>query len=61
MAVERIAGVQDAEFSYERGEGLVTYDPDSTSAETIIAELARMTGYVATVREGSTSSRQEHE
>jgi len=47
-------GVQDAAFSYERGEGVVTYDPKRTSVGAIIAELTRMTGYTATAREGST-------
>lgn len=50
MAVKRVEGVEDATFSFERGEGQVTYDPTRTNPETFIAELKRMTGYVATVR-----------
>jgi len=61
VAVQRIEGVLDAEFSYERSEGIVTYDPERTSVEAIIAELTRMTGYAATVRDGSEPPRHEHE
>ena len=50
MVVERVDGVQDARFSYERGEGLVTYDTTRTSPEQFIAALARMTDYRATLR-----------
>ncbi|MCI0432238.1 MAG: hypothetical protein L0271_01120 [Gemmatimonadetes bacterium] len=41
----------DAEFSYEKGEGSVAYDPARTSPDRIIEELGRMTGYIATIRE----------
>lgn len=44
-------GVQKADFSYERAEGFVTYDPTKTSPEVFLAELARMTDYRGTVRE----------
>lgn len=44
--------MEDAEFSYERAEGFVAYDPTLTSVEEIIAELKRMTGFDATAREG---------
>ena len=50
MAVERVEGVEDAEFSYERGEGFVAYDPSVTNVEAIVAELKRMTGFEATER-----------
>ena len=50
MAVKRVEGVQDATFSFERGDGEVMYDPTRTNPEAFIAELERMTGYVATVR-----------
>lgn len=44
-------GVQKADFSYERAEGFVTYDPTKTSPEAFLAELAGMTDYRGTVRE----------
>lgn len=50
MAVKRVGGVRDATFSFERGDGEVTYDPTQTNPEAFIAELERMTGFVATVR-----------
>jgi len=49
--------VLDAEFSYEKGEGTVTFDPMQTNPETIIAELTRMTGYTASVRGNGTEAR----
>lgn len=51
MAVQRIEGVRDAEFSYPDATGVVTYDTTLTSDAEIIAELKRATGYVAVVRE----------
>ncbi len=51
VAVKRVEGVQEATFSYERGEGLVTYDTSRTSPGDFIAELERMTGFKATVRD----------
>ncbi len=51
MAVERLEGVREASFSFERSEGFVTFDGTVTSAEEIVAELDRMTGYSGTVRE----------
>lgn len=53
MAVERVEGVQEATFSYERAEGFVTYDPAVTSPEEFLAELARMTDFRGTVRGGA--------
>ena len=50
MAVERVEGVQEASFSYERSEGFVTYDPAMTSPEEFLAELAEMTDFRGTVR-----------
>jgi copper chaperone CopZ len=55
VAVERVEGVQEASFSYELAEGFVTYDPSMTSPEQILAELARMTDYRGTVRDGEGS------
>jgi copper chaperone CopZ len=51
VAVERLEGVREANFSFERSEGFVTFDGTVTSAEEIVAELHRMTGYSGTVRE----------
>ena len=73
MAVQRVEGVQEASFSYERAEGFVTYDPATTSPEEFLAELARMTDFRGTVRESGaagesassddegTPEREEHE
>ncbi|MCH7992464.1 MAG: hypothetical protein IIC35_08610 [Gemmatimonadetes bacterium] len=49
--MERLEGVREASFSFERSEGFVTFDATVTSAEEIVAELDRMTGYSGTVRE----------
>jgi len=54
VAVERVDGVQEASFSYERAEGFVTFDTTVTSIEEILAELDRMTDYSGTVRETMT-------
>lgn len=51
MAVERVEGVQEADFSYARAEGFVIYDPSVTSPEEFLAELARMTDFRGIVRE----------
>ena len=50
MVVQRVEGVREAEFSYERAEGVVTFDTTKTSPEAFIAELASMTDYRATLR-----------
>ena len=55
LAVKRVEGVQEAEFSYEGADGFVTFDPTLTSVEAIIGELDRMTGFSGTVRESSSS------
>lgn len=49
MAVERVPGVVSAEFSYEQGAGVVTYDPEETDAAAFIEELKDKTGFVATL------------
>ena len=64
MAVQRVEGVQEASFSYERAEGFVTYDPEMTSPEEFLAELAEMTDFRGTVREsgaGGASAAPDHE
>ena len=43
-------GVREANFSYESAEGLVTFDKTVTSADAILVELERMTGFSGTVR-----------
>lgn len=45
MAVNRVPGVLESEFSYEEGSGVVTYDPEATDPETFLAELAEKTGF----------------
>ncbi len=62
MAVERVEGVREAKFSYDRGEGFVTFDRTVTSPEAFIAELERLTAFTAEVREtDSESTAAEHE
>lgn len=54
MAAERVEGVREAAFSYERSEGFVLYDSTATTIEQIVEELNRRTGYGATVKAGAT-------
>ncbi len=51
MAVERVAGVIEAEFDDELDAGRVTYDPEKTDPATFISELERMTGFRAALRD----------
>lgn len=44
-------GVREATFSYEHGEGFVTFDSTVISVSEIIDHLDRSTGYEATMRE----------
>lgn len=44
-------GVHEAAFSYEHGEGFVTFDSTVTSVSEIVDHLDRSTGYRATMRE----------
>jgi hypothetical protein len=53
--VERVEGVREATFSYERGDGFVTFDTTMTSVTEIAGELERMTGYTSTVRTAETN------
>ena len=55
VALKRMPGIRDAAVSLESGTGTVVYDPVETKPEAFIAELARMTGYVATVEHIETS------
>ena len=50
MAVERVDGVREATFSYDRAEGFVTFDTTMTSVASIVAELGRLTDFSATER-----------
>ncbi len=63
MAVERVSGVVDAEFSYEEGSGVVTYDTEETDPGAFIDELKDKTGFVATVvpTPGTTSAAKEEQ
>ncbi|MDT8436660.1 MAG: mercuric transporter MerT family protein [Gemmatimonadota bacterium] len=61
LAAARISGVQAATFSYEDAGGTVTFDPDVTTVEEIVAELARMTGFVATEKEPGSSADAGHD
>jgi copper chaperone CopZ len=51
LAVRRVEGVDEAEFSYERAEGSVRYDTTVTNIQEITEELEQMTGFVGTVRD----------
>lgn len=51
MAVKRVEGVKEATFSWPAGTGAVTYDPTMTSPAAFTSELARVTGFAATVQE----------
>lgn len=50
MAVERVEGVREATFSYDRAEGFVTFDTTKTSLVEIVSELERLTDFSATKR-----------
>ena len=52
MAVEKVEGVREATFSYDRSEGFVTFDTTRTSVSEIAAELERLTDFTATERAG---------
>ncbi len=52
MALERVPGVDSADVSYESGRAVVAYDATVTSPDEFIAELERMTGYVASLEAG---------
>lgn len=56
MAVERVEGVREAEFSYPEGTGTVTFDTTLTSMSKVIAELTRATGFGATVQDSGSGS-----
>lgn len=51
MAVKRIEGVQEAEFAYPEGTGVVRFDTTATSTEVIVEELERATGFRAVARD----------
>lgn len=55
--MERMEGVVEGRFSYEASEGVVTYDPAVTTGTEIAAELARLTGYTASIRENGGAGR----
>jgi len=48
--VERVEGVREAAFSYDRAEGFVTFDTTMTSLVEIVSELERLTDFSATKR-----------
>ncbi len=52
MVLRRIAGVEDADVSYEAGKAVVTYDPTVTSPDEFIPTLEEMTGYQAEIADG---------
>ena len=49
MALLRVDGVEDAKVLFPSGAASVVYDASLTSPEEFIGELARMTGFEATV------------
>ena len=48
--MERVEGVREATFSYQRGEGFVTFDTTVTSVTEIVGELERLTGFIGAMR-----------
>jgi copper chaperone CopZ len=52
VAVEKVEGVREATFSYDRSEGFVTFDTARTSVAEIAAELERLTDFTAIERAG---------
>lgn len=48
--MQRVEGVTEAAFSYERAEGFVTFDTTLTSIREISEELERVTGFVGVAR-----------
>lgn len=56
MALEKVDGVEEASVSYEAGQAVVTYDPERTSPDEFMAELARLTGFRAIVTPAATDS-----
>jgi hypothetical protein len=48
--VKKVDGVKDASFSFETGQGWVTYDSTVTEPRGFIVELERMTGFSAAVK-----------
>ena len=49
VALERVDGVEAASVSYDAGQAVVTFDPERTSPDEFMAELARLTGFTAIV------------
>ncbi len=49
MALKKVAGVEDADVSYEEGRAIVTFDPEQTSPTEFINELEQLTGFTARV------------
>lgn len=56
IVLQRAEGVYKAEVSYESASAVVRYDPAKTSPEAVIAQLKKMTGYEASVTDGSAAS-----
>lgn len=50
MTAKKVAGVADADVSYEKGRAIVTYDPAKTTPEKIAKAVADGTGYKAEVQ-----------
>ncbi|HWP37823.1 MAG TPA: heavy metal-associated domain-containing protein [Gemmatimonadales bacterium] len=49
LALKRLTGIYDATVTVEDSLGVVRYDPLTVSPEEIVAHLAKLTGYKATV------------
>jgi copper chaperone CopZ len=49
LALRRLTGVYDATVTIEDSLGVVRYDPRAVTPEAIVAHLAKLTGYKATV------------
>lgn len=49
IVLRRVAGVYQADVSFESASAVVRYDPAKTSPEEVIEQLRKMTGYEASV------------
>ena len=54
-------GVREAQFSYGRAEGFVTFETTKTSPEEFLAELDRMTDFSGTVRTDANAESMPHD
>jgi len=56
MVLQRVEGVYQADVWLESARAVVRYDPTKTSPEAFIAHLKKLTGFEASLIEGSAAS-----